>query len=283
MIVTYHPSPAMVAQFHEVLSQVDEVVVVDNASSSDEVQMLREASNELGFRLIENVENLGIAEALNQGVRTVKESGHSWVLLLDQDSKLTEGFVEQMLNTWSTHPQKKLLAAIHPRYLDPNTGFQSAVRRASDGGPVTSMTSGAIMPTWVFDKIGWFASEYFIDCVDTEYCFRIRAAGYVIADSPHAELDHATGNSKACDILGFRFRPTHHNALRRYYMSRNRIVVFRKYISIFPRWVLASMYDSVRDTVKCLLGEPDRSVKLRRILLGTWDGLTGRMGRRENL
>ena len=36
------------------------------------------------------------------------------------------------------------------------------------------------MPTWIFDEIGWFASEYFIDFVDWEYCTRIRAAGYIV-------------------------------------------------------------------------------------------------------
>jgi len=35
-------------------------------------------------------------------------------------------------------------------------------------------------------------------------------------------------------ILGFTFRPTHHSTMRRYYLSRNRIVVFRKYVTVFP-------------------------------------------------
>jgi hypothetical protein len=66
-------------------------------------------------------------------------------------------------------------------------------------------------------------------------------------------------------------------------MSRNRIAVFRKYLAIFPRWILLSMYDSLRETVKCLIAEQDRFIKLRRFVLGTWDGLTGRMGKRERL
>jgi hypothetical protein len=37
------------------------------------------------------------------------------------------------------------------------------------------------------------------------------------------------------------------------------------------------------ETAKCFLGEEDRGRKLRNFLLGTWDGLTGRMGKRENL
>ena len=283
VIVTYHPAPRMVENVHRVSAQVQGLVVVDNSSCPDEVALLRNAQRDLGFDLIENHENVGIAEALNQGVRRAQQVGYSWVILFDQDSCVPNGFVNGMFEAWEHHPDRAQVAAIHPRYRDPKTGLEALVRRARDGGPITSMTSGALMPTWIFDKIGGFASEYFIDCVDTEYCFRIRAKGYLIADSASAELPHAPGNSQVRTILGFSFRPTHHSTMRRYYMSRNRIAVFRKYVTKFPQWASVSMYDSLRETVKCFLGEPDRSIKFRRFLVGTWDGLTGRMGKREGL
>ena len=50
------------------------------------------------------------------------------------------------------------------------------------------------MPMWIFDKIGWFASEFFIDWVDIEYCFRIREAGYLIVESWDAILLHEPGH-----------------------------------------------------------------------------------------
>ena len=148
--------------------------------------------------------------------------------------------------------------------------------------PAVSMTSGALMPAWIFDTLGWFASEYFIDCVDFEYSLRIRAAGYLIADSSDAVLLHAAGHAgKRFGFGRLSFRPTHHNAVRRYYMSRNRIALYRKYFRMFPGWVLHSMTESARDTIKCFVGERDRARKLRNFLLGTWDGLTGRMGKRD--
>lgn len=283
VIVTYQPAPRMLKNLETISSQVQGMIVVDNGSSIENIAMLRELARDMGYTLIENGENLGIAEALNRGIRVAREEGFLWVILFDQDSAIQDGFVDRMFETWKAHPQRERVAAIHPRYRDPMTGLEALVRRAEDGGPVTSMTSGALMPIWIFDKIGWFASEYFIDCVDTEYCFRIRAAGYLIADSTTAELAHAPGHSQWRTILGFSFRPTHHSTMRRYYMSRNRIAVFRKYIAIFPRWSMVSMYDSMRETVKCFLGEPDRSVKFRRFLLGSWDGLVGKMGKREGL
>jgi rhamnosyltransferase len=280
VVVTHHPSAGMFENLFKIVAQAAELVVVDNASAPDEIHALRNASRASGFQLIENGENLGSAEALNQGVRWAKSKSHPWVIFFDQDSRITDDFVSRMFAAWESHPDRQLVASIHPKYVDPATGMEPAVRRAKDGGPVISLTSGALMPVWIFDKIGWFASEYFIDCVDFEYCLRIRASGYLIADSRDAVLLHAAGHAeRQLTFLGISFRPTHHSATRRYYMSRNRIMLYRKYIRIFPGWVLQSMNDSLRETIKCFVGDKDRAPKFRSFLLGTWDGLTGRMGK----
>jgi rhamnosyltransferase len=273
----------MLEHIPAVLAEVRCLVVVDNGSNANELKPLRAASHVLGFHLMENRENLGLAEALNQGVRWAKSKAYPWIILFDQDSVITGGFISQMCAAWESHPDRERVASMHPKYVDPETGDEAPVRRASDGGPVISLTSGALMPAWIFDKIGWFASEYFIDCVDFEYCLRIRAAGYLIADSRQAVLLHHVGYPKMIGFLGFTFRPTNHSAMRRYYMSRNRILVYRKYFRRFPGWVLHFVNESLRETVKCFLGEQNRARKFRNFLLGTWDGLIGRMGRREGL
>lgn len=264
-------------------AQVQGMVVVDNGSRPEELASLRQAASQLDFQLIENGENLGIAEALNRGVASAKGQGFLWVILFDQDSRITEGFLDAMFETWKAHPHRAKVASLHPRYVDPGADVESVVRRAADGGPVVSMTSGALMPAWIFDRIGYFASEYFIDEVDTEYCLRIRAAGYILADSRDAVLVHSVGQSRYASLLGFRFCPSHHDAIRRYYISRNRIAVFRKYITIFPTWVLQAMYAAAKDTAKTMIGEEDRARKFRNFLLGTWDGCKGRTGKRTGI
>jgi rhamnosyltransferase len=283
VVITYHPSASMLENIPKVLEQTQSLVVVDNGSNADEINPLRAASKALGFELIENGENLGIAEALNQGVRWARSNGYPWVILFDQDSQITEGFVDQMFATWENHPERERIGSMHPTYVDMETGIEAKVLRAGDGGPVKSMTSGALMPVWIFDRIGLFAAEYFIDEVDSEFCYRIRAAGYMVADSKQAMLLHSVGHPRRFSILGFSCRPTYHSPMRRYYMSRNRLVVYRKYIRVFPGWVLQSMYESTRETIKCFIAEEARARKFRSYLLGTWDGLTGRMGKREGL
>ncbi len=283
VIVTYHPSAKMLELLSDVLAQVQALVVVDNGSNADEVQALRNRSRALGFQLIENRKNLGIAEALNQGVAWAKVKGFLWVILFDQDSRVTDGFVRQMFDAWKSHPDRDRVASVHPRYVDPDTGIELHVPRASDLSPILPMTSGTLMPLWIFDKVGWFASEYFIDLVDWEYCFRIRAAGFLVADAEQARLLHAAGSPADTAVLGRTFHPSHHSTVRRYYISRNCIAFYRKYLFRFPGRILNCIYRQLRDLVVCSIAERDRRRKFRYFLLGTWDGLIGRMGEREGL
>jgi rhamnosyltransferase len=282
-MVTYHPSRAMLDNLQNVFAQVQGLVVVDNGSRGDELESLRTASRSLGFNLIENGVNLGIAEALNQGVRWAKSQNYPWVLLLDQDSRMNDGFVEAMFRTWLCHSKGGEIATIHPRYMRAGFGYTRLAPRAPEGSLLWCMSSGALMPGWIFEKIGWFASEFFIDWVDIEYCFRIRAAGYLLAESCDAILVHDPGDPAPTSVLGLRFWPSHHSATRRYYMSRNRIIVIRKYFLALPLFTLKLIYAALRDTAKCFLGEKNRPRKFRNFLLGTWDGLTGRMGQRQGL
>jgi rhamnosyltransferase len=283
VIVTYHPSATMLDIVPKVLAQVDGLVVVDNGSNNDELVPLRAASQTLGFHLIENRDNLGIAEALNQGVRWAKSESFSWVILFDQDSQVSEGFTGHMFSAWKSHPERERVGSIHCRLVAPKTGVEVWVPRTPDGNPLLPMTSGSLMPVWIFDKVGWFASEYFIDVVDWEYAFRTRAAGFLVADARHATLFHVPGDPAKAVILGHTFYTSNHSALRRYYMTRNRIVFYRKHFRAFPAWGVKTVYHQFKETVVSLLVEPDRTRKLRNILLGAWDALTGRMGRRMDL
>jgi rhamnosyltransferase len=283
VIVTYGPGTTILDHLSNVLPQVQGLVVVDNGSSHDDLGRLRVASSALGFHLIENGENLGIAEALNHGVSWAKSQGYRWVILLDQDSGITGNFIDQMFGALKLHSERERVASVHPRYVDPTTGVEAHVPRAVDGSPIFPMTSGTLMPVWIFDKIGWFASEYFIDLVDWEYCFRIRNAGFLVADASQARLLHSPGDPTIITILGRAFPYSQHNAVRRYYISRNCIAFYRKYLFSFPDWILNAAYRQLHETAVCLIADKDRGCQFRSFLQGTWDGLIGRMGKRENM
>jgi rhamnosyltransferase len=270
----------MLGNLADIIAQVSGLVVVDNGSTIDEVSALRAAHEALGFHLIENSDNLGIAEALNQGVQWARSKSFPWVLLFDQDSRITDGFVDSMFRSWRADPRRDLVVTVQPRYVDPITGHASVIHRTSDDCPLYSMTSGSLLPTWAFDTVGWFASDYFIDYVDVEYSLRARARGYVLIESRDAVLLHRAGNPSTHRLFGvISYRPLNHSAQRRYYMTRNRIVTARRYYYKFPRWAMEDMLQISKEITKMLIGENDRRKKVRAMLRGAIDGIAGRMGK----
>lgn len=279
VIVTYHPSAKMLENIPNVLAQVQGLVIVDNGSDAEDLTALRLNAQLDGFQLIENGENLGIAEALNQGVLWAKTEGYQWVVLFDQDSRVTEHFVDSMVNSWREHPQRERVVTMLPRYIDALNGFEIFCHPARDGGPFVSMTSGSLLPTWIFDRIGWFASEYFIDCVDFEYSLRSRAAGYLIASSKDAVLFHSPGKPITLQLFGIiLLRTSNHSAERRYYMIRNRVAMARRHFRTFPVWTIKDLMLTGMDVVKMLIGERSRRAKLAAMFKGLIDGMAGRMG-----
>src|SRR5450631_515102 len=69
VLVTYQPDSGFAARLSRVYPQVEAVIIVDNGSSDASLSMLRELPPRASLGVMFNDENLGIACALNIGVR----------------------------------------------------------------------------------------------------------------------------------------------------------------------------------------------------------------------
>ena len=144
---------------------------------------------------------------------------------------------------------------------------------------MVAMTSGSLMPSWIFDRCGYFNEELFIDQVDFEYCLRVRKLGFLVLQSDHAALFHRPGSITSRSFFGIRlFGVSNHSAKRRYYMSRNEIWLMRRFWKDYPSWCLLAILRLVKETVKVFIAEEDRRAKLWNTLLGVRHGLEGRLG-----
>ena len=74
--------------------------------------------------------------------------------------------------------------------------------------------------------------------------------------------------------------PTSHSAARRYYITRNRFLVWRRYCRTDSRFVAQDILASQKELLKVLLFEQDRVEKLRAMLAGLIDGVRGVTGSR---
>jgi rhamnosyltransferase len=279
VIITFRPPPVVPGNLAKARPQLQGLVVVDNGSTAEKLAPVVAASRELDFHLIENGTNLGIAAALNAGVRWAKSQGYRFVALFDQDSTLSDGLISSMVHEYETNPVRDHIAIVTPKHLELETGNWDRPAFAEDGSPLVAITSGSLMPVEIFDRCGWFEEDLIIDRVDDEYCLRVRSMGYTIALCKDAFLHHSVGTPKVHSFLGMRqVKATHHGAKRYYYMTRNRVVMVKRYWRHYPRWCYHTARSVVRDLIVNFVVEDNRWEKLITTLRGIFDGITGRMG-----
>lgn len=282
-MVSHHPGPDFGTNLAALRAQVGGVLVVDNGSGPVLAERL-EAWRAGGGEALFNEVNLGIATALNQGVAWARSRGYAWIATFDQDSCVTPGMFVALGEALAAAPRQDRVAIIAPRLRDVRAGtFHSFAKAAvRDAAPFSEVrllaTSGNVIPLCVFDDVGTYREDFFIDYVDQEFCLRCRRRGWVLLESRDAVLDHRYGQPTRHRLAWMRPLVTNHAATRRYYQARNRLVVYRRHADFDPRWVWDDLREFLRDAVKIVLFEQQRAEKLRAILRGTWHGLRGRLG-----
>src|SRR5271156_567701 len=175
VLVTYHPDSELPARLSRMAPQVGALVIVDNGSAETELRMLRELAADPRIHLILNFENLGVARALNLGVQRAASLGYSLALLLDQDTGAEADMVQTLLDIYASFTPRHRLAVIGSNYQDANRPSQISNDEHPTDAPweeaESVITSGSLLPLAAHADIGAFREEFFIDLVDTDYCF----------------------------------------------------------------------------------------------------------------
>jgi rhamnosyltransferase len=286
--ITYNPELALFARMLDsVAPQVEGVAVIDNGSgNAPDVGNVAAAA---GAQFLANQQNVGIAAAQNQGLDLASATGFSHVLLLDQDTVLSPGVVNDLsAQLQALERGHGGVAAIGPAYFEMHSGRQTRAYRA--GGPRLSrlslagkaepiasdfiIASGSLIPVAVIAKVGRFNEDLFIDLVDVDWCFRARAAGYTSFISPTARVDHHLGRGTV--NLGLR-RVAVHVPIRNYYWVRNALWLARQpYTPLAWRLYFVSRSLAFLATYSTLADE--RILRLRLIGRGIRDSLMGHLG-----
>jgi rhamnosyltransferase len=277
VLVSYHPDAELPRRAARILAQAGALVIVDNGSGEAACEMLRRIAADSRVSLVLNSANLGVATALNLGVERVRALGFAWMLLLDQDSDLRDDMLSSLIEVRAAYPEPARVAVI-------GAGFGEETRPAPAAAwqEVESViTSGSLIALAVHAAVGPFRDEFFIDYVDSEYCFRARAQGYRIIRTAKPLMSHTIGAPTRHDLLGIAKWTTNHSPDRRYYIARNDTVMLREYGGYaFGSWTLKSLDRRLRTCKLIVLYERSKLRKIAAVLAGWWDGVRGRMGPR---
>ncbi len=232
IIVTYKSAQLTIDCLRSIVPQLTtpglriRCVVVDNASGDSPA--IAQAIESEGWapwaRLVTAEHNGGFAYGNNVGVRAVYEHGRpDYLHLLNPDTVLRPGAVEALVRFLEHDPKVGVAGGIFenadasewaiafrfPSLLgEVVAGLQwGAVTRVLDRWQVPMQMGSTAQPVdWVagasmmvrrevVDVIGGLDEGFFLYFEETEFCFRVKAAGYTVWYVPQSRVMHIAGQS----------------------------------------------------------------------------------------
>ena len=193
-----------------------EVIVVDNGSVDDSVAMVRTEFPDA--KLIENGINLGFAKANNVAIR---QAHGRFLLLLNSDTVVRQGAIEGLLSTMEGDPavgvaglqllngdgslqnsvgncpsllteltNKSLLRRLFP------ARFPGKEQLRSKPYEVESIIGACMLARReAVQEVGPLDEDYFFYLEETDWCLRMRKAGWKVAHDPRYSIFHLQGKS----------------------------------------------------------------------------------------
>jgi GT2 family glycosyltransferase len=218
VVVTYNGLPYVERTLESVTGL--ETVVVDHGSSDGTLDLVRERFPEV--RVVEQ-ENLGLAAGWNRGIREISTP---YVLVLNADAWLVGDAADRLVRFAEEHERA---GYVGPKLLNPDGTLQPSVRSfptpwrlateylflrklaprsralnafygagfGHDEARVVDFTKGAafLLRRAAFDAVGPFDEEFFLFSEETDWCYRLREAGWQALFDPDAEAVHVGGTS----------------------------------------------------------------------------------------
>lgn len=219
--------------------------LIDNKSrdtSADDAESLAECNTVV----VRNLDNLGVAEGNNQGIRMAMRDGCSHVLLINNDIKFGPDLFAGLAEMAEQHDV--VVPKIHYNDEPPTLwygggGFAKArgfvgvhyCEGQVDAGQCDkgafmdySPTCCMLVSTAVFDRVGLMDPRYFVYYDDTDFCLRLLRAGVPIWYAPQLSLRHKVGSLTGGNVSAFGARMG----------ARNKVYYIRKHFG----FLLASAY-----------------------------------------
>jgi GT2 family glycosyltransferase len=190
-----------------------EVIVVDDQSSDETAEQLREVE---GLIRIRNDENLGFIDSCNRGAEAARGE---YLVMLNNDTQVLDGWLDALLETFKRFPDTGMAGA---RLVYPDGKLQEAggivfgdgtgwnYGRGDDAQrPEYLYTrevdycSGAciMIPLSLYRELGGFDERYkpaYYE--DNDLAFQVREQGYKVRVQPAATIVHHEGVSSGTDL-----------------------------------------------------------------------------------
>lgn len=285
IITTYQPEHCLVECVKSIMSQVAEIIIVDDGNSKGNVAKLgRWFGNISQVTLWHQKTNSGIAAALNVGVNIAREKGYKWFLTLDDDSIPDSDMVQRLCEHLAKIKDPQTVGIIGMMRSDNNRRTTLPERNHHlhlylDKRGI--ITSGSLFSLQTYTAVGPFREEFFIDSVDYDYCMRARAKGLRVIQVQEHGFTHSLGQEERFQMGGYVVETASHSPIRLYYDFRNSTILAMEYFPKDPLFACATAVSQFKTILRCGLFQKNKKAKLSAMMKGYMDAIRGRMGKIE--
>ena len=187
-----------------------ELIVIDNGSTDESLEIARSYCDNPRYHLIENSENTGFSHAVNQGIAMAKGE---YMALFNNDAFAEPNWLEELLKTAESDPKIFAVSSLMLRYYEPELaddagdymtilGFAckrgdglKASRYQKPCRIFSACGGAALYRKSILDKIGVFDELFFAYYEDVDLSWRANNAGYKNVLCPTAKCYHICGAS----------------------------------------------------------------------------------------
>lgn len=243
--------PQTAVNIEAALKQVDRILIVDNTpqqvvdqSVFDEIESLKaKYPHEIIFK--KNNCNLGLPISYNLAIIYAKENNLKFLLLLDQDSNLTNDVVKKLLSSYYSLSESFKVGAVcalnkekieysSDTYLWDFYERSGMYKNNGIREVALAINSGFMAPISTYEEVGKYDENFFLDCVDQEMCLRMISHGFKIFLVEDAVVNHSEAELIKGRILFLTFYVKRNDPIRYYYISRGTLQLLSKYFFYFP-------------------------------------------------
>lgn len=230
-VILYNPKKEDIANILTYVNKVKKVYIFENTEGK---------SNENLFQNFENVsyfwnnDNKGIAIRLNEACKKAISDDFDYLLTMDQDSSFIEENIDQYFNAILNFKEKEKAAVYGLEYTENDINDRTPEYIEVDH----LITSASIINLKLFNEIGGFDENLFIDGVDIEYCYSALSKGFKNIKFGRIFFNHTLGirtkRGSVFTLYLFKKYVSVHSSLRVYYMHRNMLYIKNKYGKLLP-------------------------------------------------
>jgi len=280
IVVLYYPDEKLIDNILSYLPFLDKLIIWENTPENSQ-KTIDFKDNFLQSKILKWGENsnVGLGVAFNKAVEYGEREGFTHLLTMDQDSSFLKGDFEKYVNFIENRPNDNSNCFYIPNYLVNETLFYN--QDLNFEYVDSYMTSGTIYPVSLFNKIGLFRADFFVDTIDIEYGLRAKKNKISIVAVHFVVLHHGAGyQKKKRRFLWKIFFPNEYSPVRSYYIIRNALITFKEYPDPQEKRIYL-WYWFYKRLVFVVLYENNKINKIKALLLGYYHGKKGILGKQE--